>query len=82
MIVAKVVGRVWADRRIAGFDGTRLLSCRPLDGGDLCVAVDLIDAAVGATVLVTTDEAAREALGRVPGDAAIVALVGGMDEVP
>ncbi len=81
MILATVVGRVWPDRRLEPLEGARLLTCRSLGDGSLVVAVDLVDAAVGTTVLLMTDDAAAAVSPDLPTDAAIVAIVGGMDPI-
>ncbi len=81
MIVAEVVGRVWNDRQIAGLQGRRLLLIRDLAGDAQLVAVDLMEVAAGDTVLVVQDDAAQAAVGA-PVDAAVIALVGGADELP
>lgn len=81
MIIATVVGRVWAERRLPAVEGVRFLSCRTVPGDEVLVAVDLVDAPPGATVLVATDDAAMAVAGGVPADAAIVAIVGGMDPI-
>ncbi len=68
MILGEVVGRVWSERQHAGLDGRRLVLVRDPDSGARHVAVDLLDAAAGMTVLLATDEAAaiglRHPLGR------------------
>lgn len=81
MLLAEVVGRVWNDREIAALQGRRLVLVRELGLGTSLVAVDLIDVAPGNTVLVAEEEAAQAAA-RAPVDAAVVALVGGADELP
>lgn len=79
MLVARVLGRVWSDRQVPGLDGHRMLVVRDLGSDTIHVAVDLVDATAGNTVIVATDEAAQAQLGGVPVDAAIVALVAGTD---
>lgn len=81
MLLAEVVGRVWNDREIAALQGRRLVLVRELGLETSLVAVDLIDVAPGNTVLVAEEEAAQAAAGA-PVDAAVVALVGGADELP
>jgi ethanolamine utilization protein EutN len=80
MLLGRVLGRVWADRQVPGLDGTRMVLVEEIAGGARHVAVDLVDAAAGATVLVTTDEAAQAAAGSGCVDAAVVALVAGTDQ--
>ena len=79
MILAKVVGRVWSDRQVDQLEAVRLLACRSIDDERLLVAVDLVQAATGSTVLVVCDEVASRAANGAATDAAIVALVAGTD---
>jgi ethanolamine utilization protein EutN len=79
MLVARVLGRIWSDRQVPGLDGHRMLVVRDLGSDTTHVAVDLVDATAGTTVLVATDEAAQAQLGGAPVDAVIVALVAGTD---
>jgi ethanolamine utilization protein EutN len=82
MMIAEVVGRVWSDRQLPGLTARRLVMVRDLSGGATHVAVDLLDAGVGTTVLVATEEAAAAACGESLADAAIVALVSDYDPIP
>jgi ethanolamine utilization protein EutN len=82
VILGEVVGRVWSERQLGGLDGRRLVLVRDLGSGDRRVAIDLLDAAAGMTVLVATDEAAASAAGAPWVDAAVVALVSGYDGEP
>lgn len=75
MILARVIGRTWQDRQLSGLTGRRMVMVRDVSSGEMTVAVDLLDAGTGGTVLVTTDEAAAAASGESSVDAAIVALV-------
>jgi ethanolamine utilization protein EutN len=79
VILGKVIGRVWADRQLASLNGRRLVLVAGLDSDRREVAVDLVDAAPGVTVLVATDEAAAAAAGDPTVDAAVVALVENWD---
>jgi microcompartment protein CcmK/EutM len=79
MQLGMVVGRVWSDRQLPGLSGRSLLMVRDVLDGTTTVAVDLLEVGVGATVLVTTDEAAAAASGVSAVDAAIVALVADYD---
>ena len=63
-------------------DGRRFVLVRDPDSGARHVAVDLVDAAAGTTVLVATDEAAAAARRDRGVDAAVVALVSGYDGQP
>lgn len=82
MLVAEVLGRVWAERQVPDLDGRRMVLVRELSTSAAHVAVDLIDVAAGNTVLVATDDAAQTATGGAAIDAAVVALVAGADQLP
>ncbi|CAN5805854.1 hypothetical protein BH23ACT10_BH23ACT10_07520 [soil metagenome] len=81
MLLARVVGRVWSDRQVAGLDGHRMVVVREFGTDATHVAVDLVDTAAGNTVIVATDDAAQAQLGASPVDAVVVALVAGMDRL-
>lgn len=80
MLLATVIGKVWAERQLEGLDGRRLVLIRDVTSDTTAVAVDLVDVSPGSTVLVATDEAAQAAVGHVPVDAVVIALVAGMDQ--
>lgn len=80
MILGRVIGRVWSDRQLPGLATRRLVLVRTIGADAITVAVDLLDASPGATVLVNTDEAAAAATGEATVDAAVVALVSDYDE--
>jgi ethanolamine utilization protein EutN len=82
MLLAEVLGRVWAERQVADLDGRRMVLVRDLSTSAAHVAVDLVDVAAGNTVLVVTDDAAQTAVGGAAVDAAVVALVAGADRLP
>jgi ethanolamine utilization protein EutN len=82
MLLAEVLGRVWSERQLPALAGRRFVLVRELGSGVHTVAVDLIDVGIGSTVLVTTDEAAATACGEPTLDAAVVALVSGVDHDP
>ncbi|MFV2018100.1 EutN/CcmL family microcompartment protein [Micromonospora sp. LOL_023] len=75
MILAEVLGKVWPDRILTALRGHRLVLVREQPDGPQRVAVDLMNAGTGSTVLVATDEAAAAATGVPSVDAAVVALV-------
>ncbi|MDF2979093.1 MAG: hypothetical protein K0S40_3821 [Actinomycetospora sp.] len=79
MILGEVVGRVWSEREVDGLAGLRMVIVREPGSEQQRVAVDLLDAGTGTTVLVATDEAAAAVTGRSCVDAAVVALVAGWD---
>jgi ethanolamine utilization protein EutN len=82
MLLAEVLGRVWAERQVPDLDGRRMVLVRELSTSAAHVAVDLVDVAAGNTVLVVTDDAAQTATGGAAVDAAVVALVAGADQFP
>jgi ethanolamine utilization protein EutN len=82
MLLAEVLGRVWAERQVPDLDGRRMVLVRDLSTSAAHVAVDLVDVAEGNTVLVVTDDAAQTATGGAAVDAAVVALVAGADRLP
>jgi ethanolamine utilization protein EutN len=82
MLIAEVLGRVWAERQVADLDGRRMVLVRDLSTSAAHVAVDLVEVAAGNTVLVVTDDAAQAATGGAAVDAAVVALVAGADQLP
>lgn len=82
MIIAQVVGNLWATRKEEALVGRKLMIVQPmrLDGtltGECIVAVDAVDAGVGEMVLVATGSSARRAEGQEnsPVDASIVAII-------
>lgn len=85
MHLAAVIGTVWATRKLAEFEGAKLLLVQPVGddrkpAGAPLVAVDTVGAGVGETVFYVT---AREALMAykkdldhlTPCDAAVVGIV-------
>lgn len=86
MIVAKVVGNIWATRKEESLQGMKLMIVQSIDPvtSEACrsfVAVDQVGAGIGETVIVSTGSSARLAqLGRhSPIDAIIVGIVDEMD---
>lgn len=75
MILGTVVGQIWSERQLASLDGRRFVLVAEVGSDRRSVAVDLVDAGPGVTVLVATDEAAAAATGEATVDAAVVALV-------
>lgn len=82
MIIAKVIGNLWATRKEDSLVGRKLMIVEParLDGtvtGEPLVAVDTIDAGIGEMVIVAQGSSARKAVGQQdsPVDAAIVAII-------
>ncbi|BHH85922.1 EutN/CcmL family microcompartment protein [Desulforhopalus sp. 52FAK] len=86
MIVAKVVGNIWATRKEESLQGMKLMIVQAVDPvtNENCrafVAVDQVGAGIGENVIVSTGSSARLAkLGRhSPIDAIIVGIVDEMD---
>jgi ethanolamine utilization protein EutN len=75
VILGTVVRQVWSERQFPSLDGRRLVLVAEIGTDRRAVAVDLVDAGPGVTVLVATEEAAAAATGDATIDAAVVALV-------
>lgn len=83
MQIAKVIGNIWATRKEESLRGLKLLIVYPLNVLDNqkpvspFVAVDIIGAGIGETVLIVSGSSARSALGRkdIPVDATVVGIV-------
>lgn len=82
MIIAMVVGNVWATRKEDSLNGLKFMVVQrvPLGSDDKnkgFVAVDCVGAGIGEKVLIATGSAARRALGddSIPVDAAIVGII-------
>lgn len=82
MIIAKVVGNIWATRKEDSLIGRKLMIVQPsrITGeplGECIVAVDAVDAGIGEMVLVATGSSARRAVGQTdsPVDASIIAII-------
>lgn len=86
MNLARVVGKVWATRKVETLDGLGLLVIQPVNGdgstaGDRVAAVDLPGCLAGQTVFyVTSKEAALPLKHKLsPVDACIVGIVDHVD---
>ena len=87
MIVARVIGNIWATRKEEKLSGLKLLVLRQVDlcgagvPGTPIVAADTIGAGVGELVLMVSGSTARNAAGGndIPVDATIVGIVDGQD---
>ncbi len=82
MIMGKVIGNVWATRKEDALRGLKFLVIEPLDlyektAGSTLVAIDIIGAGVGETVLVVQGSSARRIYGKeeIPVDAAVVGII-------
>ncbi|HHY36791.1 MAG TPA: EutN/CcmL family microcompartment protein [Firmicutes bacterium] len=87
MIIAKVIGNVVATKKDERLVGCKLLIIQPLDLDNTLVdraprvAVDIVGAGMGETVLVVEGSSARLALDKadIPIDAAVVGIVDTME---
>lgn len=83
MIIAKVIGNIWATRKEERLSGIKLLIVQPIHILDEAkqekpiVAADIIGAGVGETVLIVGGSSARSAAGdmHIPVDATVVGIV-------
>lgn len=85
MIIAKVIGNVWATRKEESLSGLKLMVVRRVDlannaDQESFVAADCVGAGIGERVLVVTGSSARKAL-RTPGIPVDAAIIGIIDEV-
>jgi microcompartment protein CcmK/EutM len=86
MILARVIGTVWATRKDEKLQGLKLQIVRPVtldykDREGFLVAVDAVGAGVGEVVLVVQGSSARQtsATENKPVDATIMAIVDKLD---
>ncbi len=83
MIIAKVIGNIWATRKEDRLLGFKLLIVKPINILDEkeqkspIVAADIIGAGVGETVIIVSGSSARSAVGdmHIPVDATVVGIV-------
>jgi ethanolamine utilization protein EutN len=84
VLIAKVIGNIWATRKEATLTGMKLLIVQPiniLDGDKPCqaplVAADMIGAGMGETVIIVTGSTARVATGSAEAsvDATVIGIV-------
>ncbi len=83
MLVAKVIGTIWATRKEEKLNGLKLLIVQPLNLRDdsnykvPMIAADTIGAGMGETVIIVGGSSARSAAGdmSVPVDASVVGIV-------
>ena len=86
MLIARVVGEVWATRKHESHEGRKTLLVQPLnlDGtnrGDAVVAMDSVDAGVGDRVLLVTEGfSAMTTVGR-PDSPIDMAVIGVIDRI-
>lgn len=86
MNLGRVIGHVWATRKVASFEGHRLMVLQPLTfdrepAGDPLIALDTVDAGMGDYVLYVSSTEATVPFRPVPTptDAAIVGVVEQVD---
>lgn len=86
MLVGTIIGNVWATRKHDGLSGAKLMIVEPFEyeghpRGYPVVAVDMIGAGIGETVLVVSGSSARLSAGdgRGPIDHTIVGIVDKLD---
>lgn len=83
MVIAKLIGSIWATRKFDNLSGMKLMLVELIGGtdeGKQIVAVDTISAGIGDRVIVTQGSSARKALAdnnidNVPVDAVIVGII-------
>jgi ethanolamine utilization protein EutN len=83
MIIAKVIGNVWATRKDEQLSGFKFMVVQPLNyvgqkhKNSTFVAVDQIGAGVGETVLIVQGSSARRSVEKenLPIDASIVGII-------
>jgi ethanolamine utilization protein EutN len=81
LIIAKVVGNVWATKKDESLNGLKFFVVQPVKGGpsDAFVAVDSAGAGIGDHVLISQGSSARMVFhghnGGVPVDAVIVGII-------
>lgn len=91
MIIGEVIGNLWSTIQESAFKGTRLLIVQPIDAvtraatGNTIVAVDVVSAGIGDTVLVVYEgSSSRLSLGseRTPCEAIVAGIVDRIDIPP
>jgi len=82
MFIAKIAGTVVCTRKVEGLQGFKLLVVKKLDlahkeTGEFTVAVDVVGAGSGETVLVVSGSSARQTsrTDKKPVDAAVVGII-------
>lgn len=75
MLLCTVVAQVWPERQVPGLAGKPLVHLREIEGGSSLVALDLVDAGIGATVTVVTGQPAQQIAGGLAVDAVVTAIV-------
>ena len=86
MLIAEVIGNVWATKKESSLSGLKLMIVREIDPdgkptNNTYVAADVVGAGIGETVLTVSGSTARRALGGdgIAVDATIVGIVDSVD---
>ena len=86
MFLARVVGNVWATKKVADLEGVRFLIVHPFDlnkepNTNIVVVADRLGAGIGEVVLCAYGKAARSAIGNqdLSIEAAIIGIVDSID---
>ncbi|MDR1051469.1 MAG: EutN/CcmL family microcompartment protein [Deltaproteobacteria bacterium] len=83
MIIAKVIGTVWATKKVPTLEGWKLLVVRTTSSGgpETLVAADQIGAGVGEDVLITKGSVSRAAVQGPPSpiDAVVVGIIDSLE---
>lgn len=86
MLIAKVIGSVWATQKSEQLRGLRILVVQPLDrqqrpAGNPIAAVDTLGAGKGQLVLLVTGSSAQRVVPNIPVpiDAATVSVIDNLD---
>ena len=85
MIIARVIGHVWATKKEESLSGQTLMIMREETtnrrSGEIFDAADPVGAGIGEQVLVVTGSTARRALGsdQLPVDCAIVGIIDSLE---
>lgn len=76
MVIGRVVGNVWATRKLEELNGLKFMIVE-LSNGDSIVACDAVGAGVGEQVLISKGSSARKSFGVIdlPVDAAIIGII-------
>lgn len=80
MIIAKLIGSVWATRKSDSLNGLKFMLAEVIGGtsaGQRLIVVDTISAGIGDRVIVCKGSAARRMLGNddIPVDAAVIGII-------
>ena len=81
MIIAQVIGHVWATKKEESLNGLKLMIVQKAGSREQYVAADIVGAGVGERVLMVSGSTARRAIGRddVPVDCVIVGIIDSLE---